>query len=178
MKNEFTERESREFIRLLKEIQDNDYWVPESVWQETLKTFSRYACELVIVDSTEKEPRILLTRYTGNTMPSHEGHFHIPGGFANVDESLAQTCSRVAKNELDADVTFKEVLGVHKWGPEESLNGIRPLSLYALCEPKTAIPLKEDRRFFTREEMLALPQEDMVSFHPHRTFASTYLDGI
>lgn len=174
MIDSFTPEESKEFVRLLKKIRENDYWVPESVWQETLLTFPRYACELVIVDH-EEMPRILLTRYTGNTMPSHKGHFHIPGGFGIARESIEETCSRVALSELGVDMQFKEVLAAHKWSANESPNGIRPLSLYALCEPKNEIPLSKSCRFFNRAEMLSLPPEDMVSFHPHRAFAAGYL---
>lgn len=178
MTQEFTEAECNEFVRFLKKVRENNYWVPEAVWPETLLTFPRYACELVIVDREGKAPKILLTRYTGETMPSHKGHFHIPGGFARADESLEETCSRVAKDELGADVDFKEVLDVHKWTDEESSNGVRPLSLYALCAPKGDVPFREDCRFFTREEIRALSANDMITFHPHRVFAEKYLQKL
>ncbi|MBI4093966.1 NUDIX hydrolase [Candidatus Kaiserbacteria bacterium] len=170
--------EAREFVRLLKKIQESDFWIPEGAWQETLRTFSRYACELVIVDQARGAPRILLTRYTGGTMPSHQSHFHIPGGFGRVDESLDETCSRVAKDELGIDVKFKKVVDVHKWSVDEGEAGIRPLSLYSLCEPLREIPQSESCRFFTREEMLALSADDMVTFHPHRAFLDRYLQQL
>ena len=173
-----SQEEVQEFVRLLKKIQEGNFWIPEGAWQETLRTFSRYACELVIVDQAHGAPRILLTRYTGSTMLTHQGHFHIPGGFGRVDESLAETCSRVAKDELGVDVQFKKVLEVHKWTQEEGETGIRPLSLYALCEPLSEIPQSESHRFFTREEMLALPPEDMISFPPHHAFVDAYLQQL
>ncbi len=171
----FTPQEAEVLVRLLKKIQECNFWIPDGAWQETLRTFSRYACELVILDRAHGAPRILLTRYTGDTMPSHKNHFHIPGGFGRVDESLEETCSRVAKDELGVDVKFKKVLDVHKWTEEEGEAGIRPLSLYSLSEPLSEIPQSENHRFFTREEMLALPASDMVTFHPHRAFVDTYL---
>jgi ADP-ribose pyrophosphatase YjhB (NUDIX family) len=178
MTSEFTPEETREFIRLLKKIQENGYWTPSGTWQETLRTFARYACELVVIDLSQKSPRILLTRYTGNTMPSHQHHFHIPGGFARVNESIEETCTRVAKDELGANVKLKEILGVHKWTAEEGEAGIRPLSLYTLCEQMEQIPLHDDRRFFTHAEMMELDEADIVSFHPHRSFANTYLRNL
>ncbi len=172
--NVFSADETREFVRLLKKIQENGYWIPAAAWQESLRTFARYACELVILDLS-KRPKILLIRYKGGTMPSHEGHFHIPGGFGRVDESIEETCSRVSKDELGVDTQFQEVLGVHKWSPEESENGIRPLSLYCLCKPRQQIPISESRRFFSRDELLSLGLDDMITFHPHRAFAEAYL---
>ncbi|MBI2610931.1 NUDIX hydrolase [Candidatus Kaiserbacteria bacterium] len=177
MKEEFTPAEEKEFIRLLKKIQANNYWVPSGVWEETLRTFPRYALELVIVDP-EKTPSILLTRYTGDTMPAHKGHFHIPGGFALPNESIEETCSRIAKGELGVDVRFQGILGVHKWTADESPNGALPLSLYTSCKPLNDITLNENCHFFTREEMLALGANDMIQNHPHRAFISHYLAKI
>lgn len=176
MRNDtFTPAETEEFIRLLKKIQENGYWTPDAAWIETIRTFGRYACELVVIDHSNATPRILLTRYTGNTMPSHQKHFHIPGGFARANESIEETCSRVAQEEIGVDVKFGEVLNVHKWTPEESEAGVRPLSLYTLCIPKGDVPFRDDCRFFTREEIHAFSPDDMITFHPHRVFAEKYL---
>jgi len=174
----FTEAESKEFKRLLKKIQESGYWTPSEVWLETLRTFARYALELVIIDQENKIPRILMTRYTGDTMPAHKGRFHIPGGFGLLNESIKETCSRIAKGELGVDVKFQGLLGIHKWTLDESPNGVLPLSLYASCKPFQGVPLGDNCRFFTREEMLELGADDMIQNHPHRAFISNYLANI
>ncbi len=178
MMEAFTEAESKEFIRLLKKIQENGYWTPHEVWLETLRTFARYAFELVIIDHKNEIPRILMTRYTGNTMPAHKGRFHIPGGFALLKESVEETCSRIARGELGVDVKFQGLLGIHKWSLNESPSGALPLSIYSSCKPFNKIALSESCRFFTREEMLALSATDMVAFHPHRAFVDRYLQQL
>lgn len=179
MKDEFTPAETQELIRLLKKIQACNYWVPSlDAWQEVQRTFSRWALELVIVDGAGTAPRILLTRYAGDTIPEHKHHFHIPGGFEKFPENIRESCSRVAKDELGVDVEYQGVLGIHKWTPDESRIGSRMLSVFVACRPEGDIITKEDRRFFTREEMLALGSHDMFQNHPHRTFLDEYLQSL
>ncbi|MBI2612517.1 NUDIX hydrolase [Candidatus Kaiserbacteria bacterium] len=173
MTDTFTEAESEELKRLLKKIQENDYWVPLLAWQELHRTLTLPAFELVIVDKKQKVPHILLTRYEGETIPAHKGLFHIPGGFGKVSESIQETCSRVARGELGVDVEYKGALDIHKWMVEES--GIGGLSVFVACEPRGVIAESEGKRFFTCEEMLALGSKDMIQNHPHRAFAEKYL---
>jgi len=173
MSTEFTPAENDEFVRLLKKIQTNGYWIPEKAWREVHRTLSLPAFELVTLDREQSIPRILLTRYTGETIPEHKERFHIPGGFGKVPESIQDTCSRIAKDELGVDIEYKGVLDIHKWMVDESAIG--GLSVFVRCEPAKTIAESESRRYFTREEMLALGPKDMAPNHPHRTFADTYL---
>ncbi|MDO8521804.1 MAG: hypothetical protein Q7S08_00765 [bacterium] len=177
MKEEFTSAEEQEFVRLLKKIQQNEYWVPSlQAWQEVQRTFSRWAAEIVIADKDGVgTPRILLSRYAGEGVPEHRGNFHIAGGFEKFPESIKESCSRIAQNELGVDVEYQGVLGIHKWTSEESPIGSHLLSVFVACRPLSAITLQENRRLFTREEMLALGPKDMVQNHPHRAFADQYL---
>lgn len=178
MKEIFTEAESKEFIRLLKKLQEHGGWTPDSIWLDTIRTFARHAFELVFIDRTNGAPRILLTRYTGDTMPTHKGKFHIPGGFPLVKESVEETCSRIAKGELGVDVEYLGVLGIHKWTLAESPSGVLPLSIYVSCRPRGEIAKSDACRFFTAEELLALGPADMIQDHPHRAFAAEYLKSI
>lgn len=175
MTDAFTDDESEELVRLLKKIQENDYWVPLRAWQELHRMLTMPAFELVIIERSSI-PRILLTRYEGETIPTHKGLFHIPGGFGKVSESIQETCSRVARGELGVDVEYKRVLDIHKWMVKES--GIGGLSVFVACEPRGAITESEGKRFFTREEMLALGPKEMVQNHPHRAFANKYLQQL
>jgi ADP-ribose pyrophosphatase YjhB (NUDIX family) len=179
MTDEFSDAETAEFIRLLKKIQANDYWVPTTeAWQEVHRTFSRWCVELVISDTKDGIPRIFLTRYTGDGMPDHKGLFHIPGGFEHLPEDIEATCSRIAKDELGLDVQFKDVLSVHKWTFNESPIKARLLSLYVSCSTLGELTSTEAKRFFSREEMLALGPKDMDQKHPHRKFIDTYLKSL
>jgi ADP-ribose pyrophosphatase YjhB (NUDIX family) len=177
--SDFTPAENAEFIRLLKKIQENRYWVPTlEAWQEVQRTFSRWAVELVIVEQKANTPAILLSRYEGDAVPSHKGFFHIPGGFERLPESISQTCSRIAKDEIGVDVHYKGLLDIHKWDEEESPMGAHLLSVYVRCEPISPIETSDRMRFFTHGELLALGPEEMVSNHPHRAFANSYLQRL
>ncbi len=180
MKEEFTPAESEEFVRLLIKIQKNEYWVPSlEAWQEVQRTFSRWALELVVSDKNEKgEPAVLLSRYRGDGVPSHKGLFHIAGGFEKFPETIQESCSRIAKDELGIDVEYRSVLDIHKWTPEESPIGSHLLSVFVACRPLTAITTDENRKFSTREEILALGPKDMAQNHPHRAFAEHYLQSL
>ena len=115
MKEEFTLAETQEFIRLLKKIQQNDYWIPtQEIWQELQRTFSRWAIELVIIDQSQEKPRILLSRYKQGGVPEHQDLFHINGGFEKFSESIQESASRIAKDELDIDVKCRDVVYLHK----------------------------------------------------------------
>ena len=176
MSEDFTPEENAEFIRLLKKVQHNDYWVPTlETWQEVQRTFSRWAIELVIIDQSQEKPRILLSRYKQGGVPEHQGLFHINGGFEKFSESIQESASRIAKDELDIEVKCRDVVDVHKWTALEHPWGSRLLSLYILCEPLGEIKTSDETRYFTRDEMLALGPKDMALNHPHRIFADTYL---
>ena len=176
---EFTSREEAEFIRLLKKIQENGYWVSSlEAWREVQRTFSRWALELVITDKENGTPRILLSRYQGEGVPEHKGHFHIAGGFEKFPETIQAACSRIAKDELDVDVEDQTVLDIHKWTSEESPIGSHLLSVFVACRPLGRIAENENRRFFTREELLALGPKDMIQSHPHRSFADLFLQRL
>jgi ADP-ribose pyrophosphatase YjhB (NUDIX family) len=175
--NDFTAQEELDFIRLLKKIQGNGYWVPTlTAWREVQRTFSRWALELVITDTDDSGmPKIFLSRYDGEGIVEHAGLFHIPGGFERLPESIQETCSRIAKTELGVDVRYEKVLNIHKWTAEEHPWGSHFLSVYVKCTLQQNIECDESHRFFSRAEILTLSSDDMVSNHPHRAFADEYL---
>jgi len=176
----FTADETDEFIRLLKKIQEHGYWVPSlKAWQEVQRTFSRWAIEFVITSIDEYgSPRIFLTRYDGEGIPAYRGQYHLPGGFERLPESIEETCSRVAREELGGDVKYRGILGIHKWTNDESPVGSHLLSVYAVVEPMAEITISADQRFFTRNEVLALNSKEMASQHPHRIFIDQYLSSV
>ena len=178
--NNFTSREVEELLRLLKKIQQNNYWIPDqAIWKEMQRTVSRWAIELVITDlSVPGVPKILLTRYNGDGIPEHHGLFHIAGGFDKFPEEIEETCTRIAREELSIDVKYQGILGIHKWTLGEHPWGSRLLSLYVACNPLGALVQKDGRRFFTRQEILALDSTDMAPNHPHRKFALQYIERL
>lgn len=174
---DFTPAEEAEFIRLLRKIQADNYWIPtQKIWQEVQRTVSRWAVELVITDtSPAQKPRILLSRYAHDGVPEHRGLFHINGGFEKFPESLEESCRRVARDELEVDVHVAGIVGAHKWRAGEHPWGSNLLSLYIACSPLNSIRMNQDRGFFTRDELMALAPTDMPLNHPHRSFALQYL---
>lgn len=175
-KDTFTEEENREFIRLLKKIQANGYWQPLEIFKEMQKTVSRWCTELIIIDSLDEDkPKALLYRYDEAGLPEHQGKFGLHGGFEKFSEDEVETVNRIAQEELDIKVEYLGLIGYHKWTIDEHPRGARIMSLYALCKPLNKIELSDNRRFFTREEMLALDPDDMDPEHPHRKFLDKYL---
>ena len=128
----FSPAEAAEFIRLLKKIQKHNYWVPSlEAWQEVQRTFSRWAVELVITQRVDPaQPKVLLCRYNGESMPEHQGKFHLAGGYERFPETIQETCSRIAKDEIGVDVIYRGILGIHKWTTAESPYASRPQTVH------------------------------------------------
>ncbi len=128
-----TNEETAELVRLLKSLQSDDLLSPRmplEVWKALHGVVPMPAVE-VIVTRTGKD--FLLT----DRQDEYWNGWHIPGGFMLHKESIADACSRVAKRELNIDVTFKECIDAFMW-PDHPYGS--PLSLVCVChtseEPK------------------------------------------
>lgn len=150
-------QEEKALAGSLQKIIDHDYWFPDAVFRLFHRVVSRFAIELVIV----RDKKVLLAKYHGKDAPEFEGMWHLPGGYDRADEDFSETASRVAKRELGADVRFVKILGIYKWAKGEHPWGGRPISAFAIVEPKGPLPENDEMSFFP---LSALP-EGMLQCH-------------
>jgi ADP-ribose pyrophosphatase YjhB (NUDIX family) len=100
--------------------------LPFDVWKAIGRLVVQPAVELVI----ENECGGVLLTYRKD---QYWDAWHIPGGFMAPGESIAETCSRVAKRELGIDVDFRKVIDVCSW-PEHPPHPYASLiSIFAKC---------------------------------------------
>ncbi len=159
-----TERESKELTRLLKKI-GGDTWLPENVFYALHGVVSMWAAELVIVRKRGGQKEILLAPYEGIFRKSY---WHIPGGYNLRDETIQQSCSRIARRELGFDVRIVKILDAYKWAATEHPYG-RALSLYVLCEPVGKFKETSRLKFISAQN---LPAKTMPV---HRKFITRHL---
>lgn len=74
-------------------------WLSDEEFLESFKNVPRLAVNLLISDG---EGRILLTR---RNIPPLAGFWHFPGGFLLKNESITECQRRVAKKELDLELS-------------------------------------------------------------------------
>lgn len=157
-----TKDEERLLVKLLQKSTEHGFWFSEKVFRALHGVVSFWAPELVITRKNHQE--ILLTPYEGYF---RTGYWHIPGGFSQRNETIQQSCSRIAKRELGLDVRMQKVLGACKWTAREHPYG-RPLSLYILCRSREPIREHGRMKFFPVRN---LPRKTMP---PHRKFIEQY----
>ncbi len=154
-----TAREGKELAILLKRLGGNT-WLPENVFLAIHAAVSMWAPELVIVRQRQGRKEMLLTPYDGVFRRSY---WHIPGGYNLRDETMQQSCSRIARRELGFDVRAQKIMDAYKWTAQEHPYG-RPLSLYVLCRPVRRIKEHARMKFFPVRH---LPKKMMPA---HRKF--------
>ncbi|MBI4085865.1 MAG: NUDIX domain-containing protein [Candidatus Liptonbacteria bacterium] len=152
-----TKKEAQTLARLLKKIPEQNFFIPDEAFEPLHGAVSMWAPELVILRKRTHGAEILLTPYQGKFA---RGYWHIPGGYNIWNETIQETCSRVAKRELDFDVKYLEVLDADKWREGEHPYG-RPLSVYVLCEPRKTVRETADMKFWDASR---LPRK-MITIH-------------
>ncbi|HEY4505057.1 MAG TPA: hypothetical protein VJI73_04785 [Candidatus Paceibacterota bacterium] len=156
---EIDKEKAVEMVRLLKK----ESYLPLDLFNTLNGLVSLWATELVIFRTGDAGKEILLKIYDGEAETFH-GIWHIPGGYNLFTENdIQETCSRLAKIELGADVSAGKILGAYKWKKGEHPYG-KPLSLYIECSPTGVLEETQLNRFFPIND---LPQ-DIVS--PHLRF--------
>lgn len=98
-------------------------------YKEWLKIFSkvpRICVDLVI----KSEKGVILTKR--NIYP-YKGYWHTPGGGIIFGERIKETVERVAKEELNIDVKFLDVVGVMEFKVVKNYG--HTISIACLCKP-------------------------------------------
>jgi ADP-ribose pyrophosphatase YjhB (NUDIX family) len=109
-------------------------WLPKPEFDAIYRRVPRLCVEVVIVSPGRG---VLLTV---RDIPPNVGAWHIPGGTVLFGESLADAVKRVARHELDLDVTPRELLGYIEY-PSHYENGLdSPVGLAFRSEPSGADP--------------------------------------
>lgn len=164
MSDDSTNDRDRAFIDYLREVRAKGFfWPTEEVLREVHATVAQYATELVITRKRPGGTEILLTVYQGGVQ-EFLGLWHLPGGYGRWNESISETCVRIASRELNAKVSVNGVLDAEKWMPSEHPYGM-PLSVYVHCQLSSTFLESNEIRFFPVHE---LPEKTMVQ--PHLRF--------
>jgi 8-oxo-dGTP diphosphatase len=90
---------------------------------------------LLTVDAVilyEKDNIILIRRKN----PPFQGEYALPGGFADIGETVENACIREAKEETNIDIKIIKMIGVYS-EPSRDPRG-HTVSVAYLCEPLTA----------------------------------------
>ena len=90
-------------------------WLTDEEFQFIYQNVPRICVDLIV----KHEGKILLTKRTGEP---HLHKWHIPGGAIKFKESIHDAIHRLAKGELDIDVTRYEFVDVMEF-PNEKRNG-------------------------------------------------------
>ena len=89
---------------------------------------------LLTVDAVivyERENIILIRRKN----PPFQGEYALPGGFADIGETVENACIREAKEETNIDIQIIKLIGVYS-DPNRDPRG-HTVSIAFLCKPKT-----------------------------------------
>ena len=136
--------ESGGFMKILRDIQRNKFWIPEEIFKEIHATFSMWAIEMIIL----RDDKILLTKAPGASL----GKWHLPGGYTFWDEDINLSCRRISEREINLSVKPVKTLGVYKWEKDEHPYG-RPLSVFMLCKPLEKIKESPSVKFFDMKKL-------------------------
>jgi len=116
-------------ISLLEKLKKENLTIPNmplDIWFALNKVVPLTAVE-VIITNTGKD--LLLTKRKDMFWDG----WHIPGGFIGLNESIEDTCKRVAREELGISIEFKEVLDAYVW-PDHPYAS----SISIICRCKTS----------------------------------------
>ncbi|HET9959980.1 MAG TPA: NUDIX hydrolase [Polyangiaceae bacterium] len=120
--------------------------VPFGLWREIGQLVPQPAVEMIISNTGED---VLLTYRDDD----YWSGWHIPGGFSGCGESLADTCQRLGRHELGADVRLLSVIDSFAWPDHPYGNALSLLCHCELADPPGV------GRFF------AEPPTHMVRYH-------------
>lgn len=172
-KRVWTAQEVKDLHRLLEKVKaDGGWWPDERSFNLAHGCMSAWALELVIYKHWwmrwrifRRWRKVLLTEYVGGIKEFRKRR-HIPGGYGTPkDRTLQATCSRVAVDELKVDVRVVRTFPLPAlWPPRPSRDAHpygRPLSIFTLVRPRTAIRETDTCRFFGRNDL----PDDLLPVH-------------
>lgn len=137
-----TPERARLFTELLNEVVSVDGgFVPEEAWMTLHKLVPLPAAEVLIVKNEGRD--FLMT----NRSDKHWNGWHIPGSYIRRDETLADTCNRVAREEVGLEgVTGIRQIAILKW-TDHPFGA--PLSVVMVCHPVGEIQETDKMKFFS-----------------------------
>jgi ADP-ribose pyrophosphatase YjhB (NUDIX family) len=143
-----TEEEVQQLAELLRQVSAEGLGaprLPKAVFEALNRVVRQPAVELLV---TRDGRDLLLT-------PRHDNdwdHWHLPGGFVGVAESLEEACTRIGGRELGVNVTFASLIGHYSWMDHPFASA---LSLLCLCRIDAA---PQEGRFFDELPVNLIPQ--------------------
>ena len=158
-----TKKRAELLAELLNEIVtvDNGF-IPEEAWMLIHRIVCLPAVEILITRNQGKE--FLLC----DRKDTHWDGWHIPGSYIRRNESIEETCNRIAQNdEIEIQgVTDLQVIVVSKWNDHPYG---APLSLVVACHTVQKIKETKARKFFS-----SIPNRVITR---HERFLKVYLDN-